>query len=170
MYWAPLRSIKIDLHIVMLSIGWLCSQTGSFQTSWRAPQQTLKVADSWPRSTLPPFQALKCRCMALLEATVVKALNLRDGFFQFLLEQLGASSISHLVIAAANKHFVFSDDHENGGIRGGGVKGAAKLSFATAGKKSANIWLTFTRGPNSMYVPVELIEGDYLCPGETLHP
>ena len=29
--------------------------------------------------------------------------------------------------------------------------------------RPANIWLTFTRGPNSFYVP---LEGDYLCAGE----
>jgi len=54
-----------------------------------------------------------------------------------------------------------------GTFEGGGVKGAAKLSFASAVGKSANIWLTFTRGPNSLYVPVEAIEGDYSCAGDT---
>jgi hypothetical protein len=51
----------------------------------------------------------------------------------------------------------------SGTFDGGGVKGAAKLSFSTADGKSTNIWLTFTRGPNSFYVP---LEGDYLCTGE----
>lgn len=51
----------------------------------------------------------------------------------------------------------------SGTFDGGGVKGAAKLSFSTADGKAKNIWLTFTRGPNSFYVP---LEGDYLCAGE----
>src|SRR5262249_54868977 len=54
-----------------------------------------------------------------------------------------------------------------GAFDGGGVKGAAKLSFASAGGKSTNIWLTFTRGPNSLYVPVEFIEGDFSCGGDS---
>jgi hypothetical protein len=54
-----------------------------------------------------------------------------------------------------------------GVFEGGGVKGAAKLSFASAGGKSANIWLTFTRGPNSLYVPVEFMDGDYLCAADS---
>ena len=51
----------------------------------------------------------------------------------------------------------------SGTFDGGGVKGAAKLSFSTADGKSTNIWLTFTRGPNSFYVP---LEGNYSCTGE----
>ena len=48
----------------------------------------------------------------------------------------------------------------SGTFDGGGVKGAAKLSFATTEGKSANIWLTFTRGPNSFYLP---LDGNYSC-------
>ena len=51
----------------------------------------------------------------------------------------------------------------SGTFDGGGVKGAAKLSFATTEGKSANIWLTFTRGPNSFYLP---LDGNYSCTGE----
>jgi len=52
----------------------------------------------------------------------------------------------------------------SGTFDGGGVKGAAKLSFATTDGKAANIWLTFTRGPNSFYLP---LDGKYTCTGET---
>ena len=45
----------------------------------------------------------------------------------------------------------------SGTFEGGGVKGAAKLSFASADGKATNIWLTFTRGPNSFYVPLEFM-------------
>jgi hypothetical protein len=51
----------------------------------------------------------------------------------------------------------------SGTFDGGGVKGAAKLSLATSDGKSANIWLTFTRGPNSFYLP---LDGNYSCSGE----
>jgi hypothetical protein len=51
-----------------------------------------------------------------------------------------------------------------GTFEGGGTKGSVKLSFSTTNAKSANIWLTFIAGANSLYVP---IEGEYSCSGET---
>jgi hypothetical protein len=50
-----------------------------------------------------------------------------------------------------------------GTFEGGGTKGSVKLSFATT-EKSAEIWLSFVLGANSLYVP---IEGEYSCSGET---
>jgi hypothetical protein len=51
-----------------------------------------------------------------------------------------------------------------GTFEGGGVKGAVKLSVSTANGNSTNIWLTFIRGPISLYVP---IESDSSCSGST---
>jgi hypothetical protein len=54
--------------------------------------------------------------------------------------------------------------NSTGTFEGGGIKGAAKLSFSAANGTSTNIWLTFVRGPNLLYVP---IEGEYSCSGNS---
>lgn len=42
-----------------------------------------------------------------------------------------------------------------GTFEGGGVKGAVKLSVSTTNGSPTNAWLTFIRGPISLYVPVD---------------
>jgi hypothetical protein len=49
-----------------------------------------------------------------------------------------------------------------GTFDGGGIRGSAKINLST-GEKSANSWLTFVVGANSLFVP---IEGDYSCNAE----
>jgi hypothetical protein len=57
----------------------------------------------------------------------------------------------------------FSAVRSSSGIfDGGGIKGTARLNLST-NEKSAEIWLTFIAGANSLYVP---IEGNYLCTAE----
>jgi hypothetical protein len=50
-----------------------------------------------------------------------------------------------------------------GTFDGGGIKGSTKLSLSLTREKSADMWLTFVVGANSLYVP---IEGEYSCSTE----
>ena len=137
---------------------------GQSLTNWRVWDQP-QVAESLTKKYSTSFSGAEVSVYGVTGGDRGETLESKGRIFSsfFLSNWARVRSFSSSLPQQTNNSFTAMKTR-SGTFDGGGVKGAAKLSFSTANGKATNIWLTFTRGPNSFYVP---LEGEY-CVRERL--
>ena len=167
MYWVPLRLIKIDFTNRDAVYRLIIFTNGTISDDLESATTDSQVAEFLTKKYPTSFSGAEVSVYGVTGGDRGETLESKGRIFSsfFLSNWARVRSFSSSLPQQTNNLFTAMKTR-SGTFDGGGVKGAAKLSFSTADGKATNIWLTFTRGPNSFYVP---LEGDYSVRRRGLH-